>query len=112
MTISADENKTAAQVVTGSALQAVLQQGEELLEYCAGKFNTGFFSAQEFWIGLTDRRLIFMRAKKRQQVYSITLPFIDSVSARKKGRVSLLSIRLHPAAGASPLKEELNFIPS
>ncbi len=109
---SPDNPKTSAQLAAGAALADALQQGEELLEYCAGKFNTGFFSSQEFWIGLTDRRLIFISPKKRQQVYSITFAFIDAVSELKKGRLSLLSIRLHPAAGAPPLKETLTFIPS
>lgn len=112
MALSANENKTSKQIQVGTALAAVLQQGEALVEYCAGKFNVGFLSNQEFWIGLTNRRFIFMRPKKRQQVYSISFPFIDAVSTSQKASLSLLSIRLHPAAGFPPLKEELVFTAS
>ncbi len=111
MTTSFDPDKTRLQVEASAALAAALQPGEELLEFTAGRFNTGILSNQEFWIGLTGQRLLLVRPKKRQQVYSIFFTFIDAISAPSKGLLPLLTIRLRPAVGVSPLKENLVFTP-
>lgn len=114
MATSADENKTPSQIATGAALEAVLQPGEVLLEYTLGMFNIGIGSNQQFWIGLTNQRFIFMNPKKREPVYSLSLVFVDAVSASEQinnrlSRIPVLRLRLRPAVGSAPLREELAF---
>ncbi len=110
MTVSADENRPALLKVVGVKLEAVLQAGEELLECTTGKISTGIAASQEYCIGLTSRRFVFLHAKNRQRVYSLYFPFIGTVSAESEPyNLTSIHFRLHPSPGSPELGEIIKF---
>ncbi len=73
LTIHPTERKIETQA--REALQAALEPGETLLEYTQGKYRSDIFTGKEYWIGLSDRRLMLIPPRHSRQVHSILLNF-------------------------------------
>jgi len=80
MTLVIHPNESKKEAQCRLALQNALRPGETLLEYSSGQYRAAAFSPQNYWIGITEQRFIFIRQKKTQKAFSINFAFVQAVN--------------------------------